>query len=74
MERNSKNYLSIEYYKAIILAIYSFIYMFVYTIFYPVNNRSNTNINSRGGNNYDSYDHRRGGNGGGSFRSMGRRG
>ncbi len=39
MERNSKNYLSLEYLKGILLAIHTFIYMFFYTIFYPTNNR-----------------------------------
>ena len=70
MERNSKNYMSLEYMKGIFLAIYSFVYMFFYTIFYPVKNRSNINSN-QGLGNFDSHDSRRGGGGGLGGASLG---
>jgi len=73
MERNSINYISLEYFKGIFLAIISFVYMFFYTIFYPVKNQSYPNINQGSGNS-DYYGSRRGGGGGGSYRFIRRRG
>ncbi len=72
MERNSRNYISLEYIKAIFLAIFSFIYMFFYTIFYPVNNRSYANNNQGSGN--PDYHGSRGRGGGGSYRFVRRGG
>jgi hypothetical protein len=68
MERNSSSYFSVEYWKAVVIGIYTFFYMFVYSMFYtdiqPRRGQNNTNRNNlnRGGGQGPSY----------SFRGMGR--
>lgn len=53
MEMN-RSYFSKEYWRSLIIAIYTFFYLFFYTLFFPMENQrnnSNTGLGNRGGYN-----------------------
>ncbi len=50
MEMN-RSFLSKDYWKHLIIAMYSFLYMFIYTLIYPVENQHREDNNNRNNNN-----------------------